>query len=116
MPIFNKSDKLHGVCYDIRGPVLEHATRMEEEGHRILKLNIGNPAAFGFEAPDEIILDVISNLRNAQGYCESHGLFSARKAIMQECQKLGIPNVEIDDIFLNLAILDEILALLLYPC
>ena len=101
MPIFNKSDKLHGVCYDIRGPVLEHATRMEEEGHRILKLNIGNPAAFGFEAPDEIILDVISNLRNAQGYCESHGLFSARKAIMQECQKLGIPNVEIDDIFLG---------------
>lgn len=96
-----KSDKLHGVCYEIRGPVLEHAHRLEEEGHRILKLNIGNPAPFGFDAPDEIILDVIYNLRNAQGYTESKGLFAARKAIMQECQTLGIPNVEIDDIYLG---------------
>jgi len=101
MLTYNKSDKLHGVCYDIRGPVLEHAHRLEEEGHRILKLNIGNPAPFGFEAPDEIILDVIYNLRNAQGYTESRGLFAARKAIMQECQKLQIPHVEIDDIFLG---------------
>ncbi|MEC8429676.1 MAG: pyridoxal phosphate-dependent aminotransferase [Pseudomonadota bacterium] len=101
MYTINKSDKLHGVCYDIRGPVLEHANRLEDEGHRILKLNIGNPAPFGFDAPDEIILDVIYNLRNAQGYCESHGLFAARKAIMQECQRLDIPNVEINDIFLG---------------
>lgn len=96
-----KSEKLHGVCYDIRGPVLDHAHRLEEEGHKILKLNIGNPAPFGFDAPDEIIQDVIANLRNAQGYCESHGLFSARKAIMQECQKLDIPGVDIDDIYLG---------------
>lgn len=101
MHSIDKSNKLHGVCYDIRGPVLDHAHRLEEEGHRILKLNIGNPAPFGFEAPDEIILDVIYNLRNAQGYCESKGLFAARKAIMQECQKLQVPNVEIDDIFLG---------------
>ena len=96
-----KSDKLHGVCYDIRGPVLDHALRLEEEGHRILKLNIGNPASFGFDAPDEIMHDVIANLRNAQGYCESHGLFAARKAIMHETQLLDIPNVEIDDIYLG---------------
>lgn len=101
MYTINKSDKLHGVCYDIRGPVLDHAHRLEEEGHRILKLNIGNPAPFGFEAPDEIILDVIYNLRNAQGYTESRGLFAARKAIMQESQKLNIPHVEIDDIYLG---------------
>ncbi len=96
-----KSHKLEDVCYDIRGPVLEHAIRLEEEGHRILKLNIGNPAPFGFDAPDEIIADVIHNLRAAQGYTASRGLFPARKAIMQECQRLGIPGVEIDDIFLG---------------
>jgi alanine-synthesizing transaminase len=96
-----KSDKLSGVCYDIRGPVLEHAYRLEEEGHRILKLNIGNPAPFGFAAPDEIIQDVIRNLPNAEGYTASKGLFAARKAIMHECQQLGIPNVELDDIFLG---------------
>jgi alanine-synthesizing transaminase len=101
MDLFKKSEKLHGVCYDIRGPVLDHAHRLEEEGHRIQKLNIGNPAPFGFDAPDEIMLDVIQNLRNAQGYTESKGLFSARKAIMQECQKLAINNVEIDDIYLG---------------
>ncbi len=101
MHTIEKSDKLHGVCYDIRGPILEHATRLEEEGHRIFKLNIGNPAPFGFDAPDEIIHDVIANLRNAQGYTDSKGLFAARKAIMQECQKLSVPNVELDDIFLG---------------
>lgn len=101
MDIIKKSDKLNGVCYDIRGPVLEHAYRLEEEGHRILKLNIGNPAPFGFAAPDEIIQDVIYNLPNAEGYTASRGLFVARKAIMQECQRLQIPNVEIDDIFLG---------------
>ena len=96
-----KSDKLHGVCYEIRGPVMEQACRMEEEGHRILKLNIGNPAPFGFDAPDEIIQDVIHNLSQAQGYVESKGLFAARKAIMQECQTLGIEGVDIDDIYLG---------------
>jgi alanine-synthesizing transaminase len=97
----DKSNKLNGVCYDIRGPILEHAYRLEDEGHKILKLNIGNPAPFGFDAPDEIIADVIHNLRDAQGYVESHGLFAARKAIMQESQKLGIKNVEIEDVFLG---------------
>ena len=101
MKTFEKSEKLEGVCYDIRGPVLEHASRLEEDGHRVLKLNIGNPAPFGFDAPDEMITDVIHNLRNAQGYVESKGLFAARKAIMQECQRLAIPNVDIEDIYLG---------------
>lgn len=97
----DKSQKLHGVCYDIRGPVLDHANRLEEEGHKILKLNIGNPAPFGFDAPDELIHDVISNIRDAQGYTHSKGLFAARKAIMHECQNLGVPGVAIDDIILG---------------
>ena len=96
-----QSDKLGNVCYDIRGPVLEEAKRLEEEGHQILKLNIGNPAPFGFNAPDEILLDVIHNLSAATGYSDSKGLFSARKAIMQECQRLNIPNIDIDDIYLG---------------
>jgi alanine-synthesizing transaminase len=96
-----QSDKLGNVCYDIRGPVLEEAKKLEEEGHQILKLNIGNPAAFGFNAPDEILYDVIHNLSAAQGYCDSKGLFSARKAIMQECQRLDVRNIEIDDIYLG---------------
>lgn len=101
MQNFDKSKKLDGVCYDIRGPVLNHAYRLEEEGHKILKLNIGNPAPFGFDAPDEIIADVIRNIRNAQGYVESRGLFAARKAIMQESQRQGIKGVEVSDIFLG---------------
>ena len=96
-----KSDKLLNVCYDIRGPVLQEALRLEEEGHRIIKLNVGNPAAFGFSAPDEIIQDVIRNLPAAEGYTESKGIFSARKAIMQDCQLRDIPGVEIDDIILG---------------
>ncbi len=96
-----KSHKLDNVCYDIRGPVLEHAKRLEDEGHRILKLNIGNPAPFGFEAPEEILQDVMRNLPTAQGYCDSKGLYSARKAIMQECQRKGIPQVGIEDIFIG---------------
>jgi len=99
--IVDKSEKLHGVCYDIRGPVLQHAYKLEEEGHKILKLNIGNPAPFGFDAPDEIIADVIRNIRGAQGYVESHGLFAARKAIMQETQRQGIKDVDVEDIFLG---------------
>lgn len=96
-----QSDKLSNVCYDIRGPVLEEAKRLEEEGHQILKLNIGNPAPFGFNAPDEILYDVIHNLSAAQGYCDSKGLYSARKAVMQECQRLNVPNVEIEDVYLG---------------
>ncbi|MCG8673745.1 MAG: aminotransferase, partial [Pseudomonadales bacterium] len=80
-----KSEKLEGVCYDIRGPVLNEAKRLEEEGHRIIKLNIGNPAPFDLNAPEEIVQDVIHNLPQASGYCDSKGLFSARKAVMQYC-------------------------------
>ncbi|MFZ3173500.1 MAG: pyridoxal phosphate-dependent aminotransferase [Thiobacillus sp.] len=96
-----KSSKLDNVCYDIRGPVMARARQMEEEGHRIIKLNIGNPAPFGFEAPEEIVQDVILNLPNASGYSDSKGLFSARKAIMHETQRKGIPGVQIDDIFIG---------------
>ena len=101
MQPIQKSQKLANVCYDIRGPVLEHAKRMEEEGHRIIKLNIGNPAPFGFFAPDEIIEDVIANLQNASGYCDSKGLFAARKAIMHYAQQKHIPNVGMDDIYIG---------------
>ena len=97
----NKSQKLANVCYDIRGPVLEHAKRMEEEGHRIIKLNIGNPAPFGFFAPDEIIEDVIANLPEASGYSDSKGLFAARKAIMHYAQEKQIPNVTMDGIYIG---------------
>ncbi|WP_304638512.1 pyridoxal phosphate-dependent aminotransferase [Pseudomonas sp.] len=97
----SKSNKLANVCYDIRGPVLRHAKRLEEEGHRILKLNIGNPAPFGFEAPEEILQDVILNLPTAQGYSDSKGLFSARKAVMHYCQTKNIPGVTIEDIYLG---------------
>ncbi len=96
---FTKSSKLDNVCYDIRGPVMDEAQRMEALGSKITKLNIGNPAPFGFAAPDEIVLDLIYNLRNSEGYSDSRGLFSARKAIMQYCQLKNIPNVGIDDIF-----------------
>lgn len=96
-----QSHKLSKVCYDIRGPVLDHAKRLEEDGHQILRLNIGNPAPFGFNAPDEILHDVIHNLPNAQGYCDSKGLYSARKAIMQECQQLHVNGIDIDDIYLG---------------
>ena len=101
MKKLSKSAKLNNVCYDIRGPVLREATRMEDEGQRILKLNIGNPAPFGLLTPDEILQDVIRNLPDAQGYCASKGLYSARKAIMQDCQLRGIPQVEVDDIYLG---------------
>ena len=99
MQIFDKSDKLLNVCYDIRGPVMEEANRMEADGINVLKLNIGNPAPFGFTAPDEIIVDMIYNLRHTEGYSESKGLFSARKSIMQYCQLKNIPNVGINDIY-----------------
>ena len=96
-----KSRKLTNVCYDIRGPVLARAKQMEEEGHRVIKLNIGNPAPFGFEAPEEIVLDVIQNLPDASGYSDSKGLFAARKAIMHYTQQKGIKNVHLEDIYLG---------------
>ena len=101
MKPIDKSSKLANVCYDIRGPVLREATHMEDEGQRILKLNIGNPAPFGLLAPDEILQDVIQNLPDAQGYCQSKGLYSARKAIMQDCQLRKVPGVEVSDIYLG---------------
>ena len=96
-----QSRKLQDVCYDIRGPVLDEAKRLEEEGRRILKLNIGNPAPFGFEAPDEILVDVIRNLPTAQGYSDSQGLLSARTAVMHHYQAQGIDNVDVDDVWLG---------------
>ena len=96
-----KSAKLANVCYDIRGPVLAHAKKMEEDGQRIIKLNIGNPATFGFETPEEIVEDMIRNLPAASGYSDSKGLFSARKAIMHYCQQKGIANVKLDDIYVG---------------
>ncbi|MDO4521871.1 MAG: pyridoxal phosphate-dependent aminotransferase [Eubacteriales bacterium] len=101
MRTFAKSTKLDHVCYDIRGPVLDEANRMIEEGQTILKLNIGNPAPFGFRAPDEVVKDMMANLTETQGYSDSRGLFSARKAIMQYCQIKKIPNVTMEDIYLG---------------
>ena len=101
MRTFSKSTKLDNVLYDVRGPVVDEAARMEDEGERILKLNIGNPAPFGFEAPDEILVDVIRNLPTAQGYCDSKGLYSARKAIMQHYQARGMRDVTVEDIYIG---------------
>lgn len=95
------SSKLDNVCYDIRGPILKHAKRMEEEGQKILKLNIGNPAPFGFDAPDEILVDVIRNLPTSQGYCDSKGIYSARKAVVQHYQKLGLRELEVEDVYIG---------------
>ena len=94
-----KSHKLDNVLYDIRGPVVDEARRLEEEGFQILKLNTGNPAPFGIFAPDEIVHDLKLNLTSTQGYCDSKGLFSARKAIMQYCQQKKIMGVDIDDVY-----------------
>ncbi|GAA5187281.1 pyridoxal phosphate-dependent aminotransferase [Ferrimonas gelatinilytica] len=101
MVAINKSSKLNTVCYDIRGPVAREAKRLEEEGHRVLKLNIGNPAPFGFDAPEEIIRDMIHNIPESQGYCDSKGLFSARKAVMQHYQPYGLRDVDVDDIYIG---------------
>ncbi|RJG42153.1 pyridoxal phosphate-dependent aminotransferase [Motilimonas pumila] len=100
LPI-KKSHKLDDVCYDIRGPVLKHAKRLEDEGQTILKLNIGNPAPFGFEAPDEIVMDVLQNLPQSQGYCDSKGLFSARKAVVQHYQQFGMRDVDTEDVYIG---------------
>jgi len=101
MKAITKSSKLNNVCYDIRGQIAAEAKRLEDEGHKILKLNIGNPAPFGFEAPDDILKDVIHNLPRSQGYSESQGIYSARVAVMQYFQQQGIKDVMVDDIFIG---------------
>ncbi|MEY2809975.1 MAG: hypothetical protein RLZ66_1486 [Pseudomonadota bacterium] len=101
MKAIQKSSKLANVCYDIRGPVLDRARQMEEEGHKIIKLNIGNLAVFGFDAPEEIQQDMIRNLPNAAAYSDSKGIFAARKAVMHYTQQQGIQGVTLDDIYLG---------------
>ncbi|OMH35045.1 pyridoxal phosphate-dependent aminotransferase [Tersicoccus sp. Bi-70] len=101
MRTFTQSSKLADVRYDVRGPILTEAQRLEAEGHRILKLNIGNPAPFGFEAPDAILVDMIRNLPTAQGYSDSRGIFSARTAVSQYYQSHGIMDIGVDDVFIG---------------
>ena len=101
MRTIQKSNKLSNVCYDIRGPIMDRARQMEEDGQKIIKLNIGNLAVFGFDAPEEIQQDMIRNLPNSAGYSDSKGIFGARKAVMHETQKQGILGVTLDDIYLG---------------
>lgn len=101
MKLLQKSHKLDNVCYDIRGKIHQLALNMEEEGQRILKLNLGNVAAFGFEAPEEIVRDVVRNISISQGYADSNGIFTARKAIAQYYQQKGLKNVDTDDIYIG---------------
>ncbi|UXH80478.1 pyridoxal phosphate-dependent aminotransferase [Roseateles amylovorans] len=101
MKTVTKSSKLANVCYDIRGPVLDKARQMEEEGQKIIKLNIGNIAAFGLMPPDEIVQDMIRNLPDAAGYTDSKGLFAPRKAVVHYCQEKGIAGVTVDDVYLG---------------
>ena len=101
MKPIQKSAKLANVCYDIRGPIMDRARQMEEDGHKIIKLNIGNLAVFGFDAPEEIQQDMIRNLPNSAGYSDSKGIFAARKAVMHETQRQGIRGVTLDDIYLG---------------
>ncbi|WP_380157587.1 pyridoxal phosphate-dependent aminotransferase [Kineococcus sp. R86509] len=98
---FEQSDKLANVLYDVRGPALSRAQQLEDAGHRILKLNIGNPAPFGFEAPDELLQDMIANLPVAQGYSDSKGIPSARRAVVQSSQLKGVPNVGVGDVYMG---------------
>lgn len=99
MRTYNKSNKLDNVLYDVRGPVVDEAAHMEERGIQVLKLNIGNPAPFGFKAPDEVVSDMMASIRSSEGYSESRGIFAARKAIMQYAQLKHIPNVTVNDIY-----------------
>lgn len=101
MKTVQKSAKLSNVCYDIRGPIMDAAKQMEEDGHKIIKLNIGNLAVFGFDAPEEVQQDMIRNLPNSAGYSDSKGIFAARKAVMHETQRQGIKGVTLDDIYLG---------------
>ncbi|MFE3069581.1 pyridoxal phosphate-dependent aminotransferase [Streptomyces sp. NPDC059247] len=98
---FRQSSKLNEVCYEIRGPVIEHANALEEAGHSVLRLNTGNPALFGFEAPEEIVQDMIRMLPKAHGYTDSRGILSARRAVAQRYQAMGLPEVDVDDVFLG---------------
>ncbi|WP_435187089.1 pyridoxal phosphate-dependent aminotransferase [Streptomyces sp. bgisy126] len=98
---FRQSSKLNEVCYEIRGPVIEHANALEEAGHSVLRLNTGNPALFGFEAPEEIVQDMIRMLPKAHGYTDSRGILSARRAVAQRYQEMGLPEVDVDDVFLG---------------
>lgn len=106
---FYKSTRLDSLRYEIRGPVYEKALELEAQGYKILKLNIGNPAPFGFDAPDEIIHDMIVNIRDAQGYSDSRGLFAARKAVMHYTQSIGIPGVGIEDVYIGNGVSELIL-------
>ncbi|NDV90076.1 aminotransferase class I/II-fold pyridoxal phosphate-dependent enzyme [Alteromonas sp. 345S023] len=101
MKTVSRSHKLDNVCYDIRGPIAAQARKMEDEGHRILKLNIGNPAPFGFEAPDDIVKDVIHNLPTSQGYSDSTGIYAARVAVMQYYQQQNISDIRVDDVYIG---------------
>ncbi len=101
MKTVSRSHKLDNVCYDIRGPIAAQARKMEDEGRRILKLNIGNPAPFGFEAPDDIVKDVIHNLPTAQGYSDSTGIYAARVAVMQYYQQRNIKDIRVDDVYIG---------------
>jgi alanine-synthesizing transaminase len=101
MKTVSRSHKLDNVCYDIRGPIAAQAKKMEDEGHRILKLNIGNPAPFGFEAPDDILKDVIHNLPTSQGYSDSTGIYAARVAVMQYYQQRNIQHIRVDDVYIG---------------
>src|SRR3954466_9858134 len=107
-----QSHKLADVCYDIRGPVLQEAQRLEEEGHRILKLNIGNPAPFGFEAPEAIVADVVHHLPEAQGYSDSQGIYPARTAVAHYYQERGLRDVTVDDVFIGNGV-SELISLVL---
>jgi alanine-synthesizing transaminase len=98
---FRQSNKLSDVCYEIRGPVIDQANALEEAGHSVLRLNTGNPALFGFEAPEEIVQDMIRMLPQAHGYTDSRGILSARRAVAQRYQALGLPDVTVDDVFLG---------------
>jgi alanine-synthesizing transaminase len=109
MKQISRSQKLSGICYDIRGPVLEEAKRLEDDGHKILKLNIGNPAPFGFDAPDDILKDVIHNLASAQGYGPSNGLYSAKVAIQQYYQTCGLLSTSTEDIYIGNGVSELIL-------
>nr|WP_091514319.1 pyridoxal phosphate-dependent aminotransferase [Flexibacter flexilis] len=106
---FEKSERLNNVHYEIRGPIAEKAAALEKLGHKIIKLNIGNPAPFGFDVPDEIIQDIILNLRQAQGYSDSKGLFAARKAVVHYAQTKHIPDVQVDDVYIGNGVSELIL-------
>lgn len=109
MIFFEKSERLNNVHYEIRGPIAEKAAALEKLGHKIIKLNIGNPAPFGFDVPDEIVQDIILNLREAQGYSDSKGLFAARKAVVQYAQTKHIPDVQVDDVYIGNGVSELIL-------